>query len=237
MENLVLHVNSDAVNREQLAALPRVESTRYFQPIQHLDLVEGIDKALGNRGLKIQEEKLGLRRDAAMLFGVMKVGYRSTEDFVTSLGFRQALNRSMSIQIIAGASVFVCDNLAFSGSSIILRQPHNWGFNLAGELAGAVSRWESKADDLIKGIETLKDHKLTDTEAKALVCDAFTKGIMPLRFLPDVVHEYLEPEHKEFEPRTAWSLQNAFTEVQKQMPLTTRMVASQDIGKFFELAN
>lgn len=235
MENLVLHVNSDAVTREQLAALPRVESTRYFQPVQHIELVEGIEKALENRGLKIQEEKLGLRRDGAMLFGVAKVGYRGSEDFVTALGFRQALDRSMSIQIVAGASVFVCDNLAFSGTSIVLRQRHTWRFSLAGELAGAVGRWENRADVLIAGIESLKAHPLTDTEAKAMICDAFAQGIMPLRFLPDVVHEYKAPKHEEFAPRTAWSLQNAFTEIQKQMPLTTRMVAAQDIGKFFNL--
>jgi hypothetical protein len=236
MNDLILHVNSDAVSREALAVLPRVESTPYFQPIQHIELVEGIEKALDNKGLKIQDEKLGLRRDGAMLFGVMKVGYQETQDFVTTLGFRQALDRSMSIQMIAGVSVFVCDNMAFSGSSIILRQKHSWRFSLAGELSGAVSRWQQKADSFVVGIDFLKSQSLTNTEAKAMICDAFAQGIMPLRFLPDVVHEYLKPRHEEFAPRTAWSLQNSFTEVQKQMPLTTRMVASQDIGKFFKLA-
>lgn len=236
MNDLVLHVNSDAVTREQLAVLPRVESTQYFQPVQHIELVEGIEKALDNRGLKIQDEKLGLRRDGAMLFGVMKVAHQQTEDFITTLGFRQALDRSMSIQMIAGVNVFVCDNMAFSGSSIVLRQRHTWRFHLAGELSGAVSRWQGKADAFVEGIQSLKSQWLTDTEAKAMICDAFAQGIMPLRFLPDVVNEYLKPSHEEFAPRNAWSLQNSFTEVQKQMPLTTRIVASQDIGKFFKLA-
>lgn len=65
MSDLILHCNSDAVTREQLAALPRVESTPHFQPIQHIDLVQGIDTALQHRGLAIKEEKLGLRRDDA----------------------------------------------------------------------------------------------------------------------------------------------------------------------------
>lgn len=138
--------------------------------------------------------------------------------------------------MIAGVSVFVCDNMAFNGSSIVLRQRHTWRFHLAGELSNAVSRWQVKADAFVDGIQTLKSQILTDTEAKAMICDAFAQGIMPVRFLGDVLHEYLQPRHEEFSPRTAWSLQNAFTEVQKQMPLTSRMVASQDLGKFFKLA-
>lgn len=236
MSDLILHAGADKVSREELAALPRVPGTQYFQPIQHIELVEGIEKALDARGLKVQGEQLGLRRDGAMLFGVMKVAYRETSDFVTTLGFRQALNRTMSIQMIAGASVFVCDNMAFSGESIVLRQRHNWSFHLAGELSSAVDRWKFKADCLVEDIATLKAKSITDIEAKALICDAFTEGIMPNRFLGDVVNEYLKPRHEEFAPRTAWSLNNAFTEVQKQMPLTSRMVASQDLGRFFKKA-
>lgn len=234
--DLILHVDADKVTRQQLSELPRVPSTPHFQPIQHIELIEGIEKALDNSGLKIQSEQLGLRRDGMMLFGVLKVAYRETSDFVTTLGIRQALNRTMSIQMVAGASVFVCDNMAFSGESIVLRQRHTWSFHLAGELAGAVSRWQQKADAFVDSIAALKAKTLSDLEAKAMICDAFTQGIMPARFLGDVVNEYLKPRHEEFAPRNAWSLNNAFTEIQKQMPLTTRMVASQDLGRFFKLA-
>jgi hypothetical protein len=192
-----------------------------------------LDKALANRGLRASSEQLGLRRDGQMLFGVMKVATADTSDFVTTLGFRQALDHTMSIQICAGASVFVCDNLAFSGETIVLRQRHNWSFHLSYQLTGAVGRWQQKSEALVTSINDLKSRQLSDTEAKAHICDVFAQGIMPARFLRDVVAEYQNPKHEEFAPRTAWSLNNAFTEIQKQMPLSTRLVASQDLGRYF----
>jgi len=197
--------------------------------------VSGLDAALANRGLRANSEQFGLRRDGQMLFGVMKVATIAANDFITTLGFRQALNRTMSIQICAGASVFVCDNMCFSGETIVLRQRHNWSFHLQSALTGAVGRWQQKTDALVASIATLKTRELSDTQAKAMICDVFAKGIMPTRFLPDVVSEYVNPKHAEFAPRTAWSLNNAFTEVQKQMPLTTRLSASQELGRYFEL--
>jgi hypothetical protein len=230
------HCNSDIVTREQLRALPPVPGTSTFQPIQHIALVEGLEKALANRGLKAAGEQYALRRDGLMLFGVLKIAHRETSEFITALGIRQALNRTMSIQMCAGASVFVCDNLCFRGDMIVLKQRHDWSFSITAELTGAVGRWQQHADILVDEINTLKNRTLSNIEAKAMICDVFTQGIMPSRFLSEVVKEYLEPRHEEFAPRTAWSLNNAFTEVQKQMPITTRVVASQDLGRFFKLA-
>jgi len=41
----------------------------------------------------------------------------------------------------------------------------------------------------------------------------------------------------EFRPRTAWSLHNAFTAVAKEMPITTRMPAIQELGRYFGMTN
>ena len=46
---LSAHVNSDIVTRDQLRALPPVPGTSTFQPVQHIDLVEGLERALANR--------------------------------------------------------------------------------------------------------------------------------------------------------------------------------------------
>ena len=39
------------------------------------------------------------------------------------------------------------------------------------------------------------------------------KGIIAQRMLPEVWREWREPGHEAFQPRTAWSLLNAFTSV------------------------
>jgi len=70
---------------------------------------------------------------------------------------------------------------------------------------------------------------------KKILHDVFAQQIMPVRFLPEVSSEYFaeEQRHEEFAPRTAWSLLNAFTEKAKAMPLTTRIKATQLVGKLF----
>jgi hypothetical protein len=57
----------------------------------------------------------------------------------------------------------------------------------------------------------LKEVPLSEIEAKALLHDAFLASKFPLRFFPEVSHEYFHPQYDEFAPGNAWSLYNAFT--------------------------
>jgi hypothetical protein len=78
---------------------------------------------------------------------------------------------------------------------------------------------------------------VSDTDAKAILHDVFVKGILPIRFLPEASSLYFELFVDEFRPRTAWSLHNAFTAVAKEMPITTRMPAIQELGRHFGMTN
>ena len=80
------------------------------------------------------------------------------------------------------------------------------------------------------------DCGLTDGAAKAFIHDAFVAGVMPVRFLPEVSQAYFQPDRPEFEPRTAWSLHNAFTGVAKAMPMPTRLPAIQELGRLFGMS-
>jgi hypothetical protein len=142
----------------------------------------------------------------------------------------------MSIQLCAGLSVFVCDNLAFRGDMIALRRKHTSGLNLRIELAGAVLRFQEHFGRLAGEVERLKERELPDLQAKALIHDAFAQGLFPVRFLPWVSRSYFAPDIPEFEPRTAWSLHNAFTGPAKVMLMTTRLPAIQALGKFFGMS-
>lgn len=229
---LIAHVNSDVVTREQLANIEPTElPTPSFRPVKHLDLVETIERSVASLNMKIEHEQFAVRRDGQMLFGVMKISHIVQSEYVTSLGFRHANNRTMSIQMVAGASVFVCDNMCFRGDSIVLRQRHTHSFSLTGQILDGLKRWKHETNVLVDEIERFRAIQLDDVRAKAFILDAFVQGIMPLRFMPDVVKEWKEPRHAEFAPRTLWSLNNAFTEVQKQMPVSTRFPASQDLGR------
>jgi hypothetical protein len=231
------HVNSDVVTRAQLAMLPAPVGTETFRPVPHIELVQTIENVVQERGLSVVEEKLALRRDGAMLFGVLKLRGLDTSDGFGAMGFRTANNKTMSIQIVAGLSVFVCDNLVFRGDLIALKRKHTSGLNLFGEIFSGVRKFIEHYRTLTNEIDGLKQRQLTNVEAKSIMHDVFVQGLMPMRFLPEVSKEYFDPRHAEFEPRTAWSLHNAFTEIAKEMPMTTRFDATEDIGRHFGMTS
>jgi hypothetical protein len=146
----------------------------------------------------------------------------------------------MALQGIAGMRVFVCDNMAFSGETIILRRKHTSGLNLLDEVVEALNQYEIHYRQLKAEIGDLRSYGMEDVAAKVLIHDIFAKQIMPVRYMPEVSNVYFnefvtsaEPKYAAFNDRTAWSLLNSFTEVAKEMPLTTRMDATQEIGAIF----
>jgi len=118
--NLISHVDTDIVTRQQLLAIPTPEPTATWRPIPHVELVDMLDRVLNHFSMHIREEQFALRRDGSVLFGVLQLAWGETQDGVAALGLRTANNKTMSLQICAGLSVFVCDNMAFRGDMIAL---------------------------------------------------------------------------------------------------------------------
>jgi hypothetical protein len=113
----------------------------------------------------------------------------------------------------AGSRVFVCDNLAFR-SDLMVRRKHspNGVAHFSADIAGAVMQLTSFKEAETARIAIMAETTMTDERADSLILRAaIGRGIIPLRAIPHVVREWNEPRHEQFEPRTAWSLFNAFT--------------------------
>jgi hypothetical protein len=234
---LLSHVDTDLVTREQLALVETPDSTRSFKPVPHIELIDTLEHVLKLNQITIRKEQFALRRDGLTLFGVLQLQYQDTPDGMAALGLRTSNNRTMSIQICAGMNVTVCDNMVFRGDLIALNRKHTAGLHLRTELNHAILRFQDHFGRLTGEIASLKERNVSDIEAKAVMHDVFTQGILPIRLLPDASALYFEPFVDEFRPRNAWSLHNAFTAVAKEMPITTRMPAIQELGRYFGMSN
>jgi hypothetical protein len=232
---LVAHVDTNLVTRAQLADLPPVQGTDTFKPVPHIELIESLEAALRNRNIRILREQFSINGSGNKLFGTLDVNIKGIAGSCASIGLRTANDKSMSIQMIAGMRIFVCDNMAFTGDLVCVKRRHTAHLNLFEELELAVTKYERHYRALKAEVNNLKDHELTDVEAKVIIYNVFAKEAMPVRLFPTVAHEYFEPRHAEFAPRNAWSLLNAFTEAAKLMPLTTRIDATQEVGRYFGL--
>jgi hypothetical protein len=172
--------------------------------------------AIQNAEFAVQDGNLeGRTWSGAKMFATLVLKHQR-DDFAFAIGLRTSNNKSMAISLVAGAKVFVCDNMALCGEADLLHQIHS-GNLTPGLLRMAVNQGVSKAIARFGSFESniidMKQRVISDTDAKANIYDAVVKGVIPQAFLPKVGQAYFEPPHAEFEPRTMWSLHNAYTEV------------------------
>ena len=107
---LMVHAGGIRRTRDELATLHTPEPTATWRPVPHADLVAELIKGLEVQGITVaRDEYATTGRDDARLFGVMDllIPDLGTPDFGMALGLRGANDRSMAIQVIAAARVFV----------------------------------------------------------------------------------------------------------------------------------
>jgi hypothetical protein len=62
---LLSHVDTNLVTRDQLRLVPVPEATRTWRPIPHIELVESLEQVLEQNQIAIQGEQFALRRDGS----------------------------------------------------------------------------------------------------------------------------------------------------------------------------
>ena len=87
-----------------------------------------------------------------------------------------------------------------------------------------------------KQVEVWQRSELTDVRAKVVIYEAFVEGRLEApKHLARTVHDlYFEPKYEEFEPRTIWSLSNAFTSAFKELDPIPQFRATAKLGEFLE---
>lgn len=210
---------------------------------EHFDAtIEGREIAVGkgkNYGVEVKRNPSNEKwlRHAA-IFAVLKLSKKGIAGTRYAIGVRAANDRSMSHQMVAGLNVFVCDNMAFCGDTVILSEKHLKSTDLGAQLDESLKTIKEKFSLLTDGISQLREQKIDDDRAGRLIMEASLKNILSEKcYVAQVWSEWQEPKHDEFKPRTMWSLNNAFTEVMKQLPEHLRMVKTQQLGELMGLGS
>lgn len=217
-------IGTEIVTREQLRRIPAPASTASWRPIAHVDLVEILQDRLEASGYRIEREKFAIQTNGLKLFGTLDLqnGHELGQGLGLALGFRHSNDKSLALQIVGGARVFVCENLSLSGDVEVFRNKHTHG--VFQRLRQSLGRYFG---GLGQQIELLKDRfgvwqaaKLDDDGAKVIIYDAIAKGIIPSRIRPEVHEAYFNAEQLGYEdcaPRSKWGLHNSFTRAIKAL--------------------
>ena len=233
MERLMAHAGAQKRSREQLVEILPPESTDTFKPIKHGDLVDEVHNALARRQLAVIKEEYAVSDDVMKLLGVLDLT-TSAQDFRFSIAIRNANDKSMRLGMVAGLRVFCCDNMAFSGDFFAIQAKHSKNLIPIDAISLGVDRIQRNFEPLNRQVEAWKQQQLTDGAAKSIICDAFIGDQLDVpKHIGKVVYDhYFNPKYPEFEPRTAWSLQNGFTSAFKQLEPVSQFKATAKLGSF-----
>jgi hypothetical protein len=213
--NLILHCGARTVTRDQVAGVATPARTATWVPVPHGRLLDGVQGCLERAGLHVVTEAHGLTREGNRYFGLLQVANGDNpDDFGLVVGLRNSHDQSFPACLAVGASVFVCDNLSFSGE-VKLARKHT--AHVERDLPALIERAVGPLGDLRRTQEArftaYKGLELTDGAAHDLVVRALDARVVPVTRIPAVLAEWRQPRHPEFrEGRTAWRLFNAFTE-------------------------
>jgi len=214
---LVLHAGAHAATREQVYETITPQATETHVPISHGTLLTLVTKALISSGLTVVGEAFGLWRDAQRFFGVLEVkNGQAHDDYGMLVGIRNSHDRSFAASLGLGSRVFVCDNMAFSAEVKIARVHSKFIMrDLPGLVDKGIGLLGNRREYQDRRIASYKDAVLTDKDAHDIVIRALLSRAINVQRVDDVVEQWYEPNHKDFEPRTVWSLFNGFTEALK----------------------
>ncbi len=221
MSNLLMHSGGQYVDLNDLQNVSLPEETRTYKPVSHYDLalnLADISKGL-LRDYELEKSQFGLARDGNQMFGLMTYRNGVSDSMGLSIGFRNSYDKSMSVGIAIGASVFVCDNLCLTGDIAIMRKhTQNIWSDLEELTITTIYRSQHNFHRIVEDSEEMRGRYLGNDDAFRLLGLLYGNDVISPRQIPIVKNEWLKPSHDEFEDRNVWSLYNACTEAMKSCP-------------------
>ena len=223
------------MTREQLAEVPTPAATRTHVPIPHNKVVETLTETLGFRHIGVVGEEYAVSKDGMRMFGIVDLE-SSFDGCRFAIGVRNSHDKSFRLSLTVGLRVFVCENLAFSGDFTPVLAKHTKNFSLEDSMSIGVDRMQRNFEPMKRQVEEWRARQLSVGAAKLIIYQAFIESDLEApKHLARKVHDlYFDPQHQEFEPRTMWSLSNAFTSAFKQLDPIPQFKATAKLGGFLQ---
>lgn len=232
---LVVHRGGWEATKADLAAVPVPEPTGSYFPVPYARYVEEVELHMPRFGLEVRSSEFALAREGAQMFGVLTCSNgRGATDYALAIGLRSSYDRSLAVGATLGSRCFVCDNLAFSGEvSMSRKHTVNVFRDLPDLIYKMLSQVSSMRERMDAEIAAMKARELVAAQAHHLMVEAIRANVLPASRLPKVLEAWEDPRHEAFTPRTAWSLFNAFTEIQKSNAPRAQMDGSLRLSALF----
>lgn len=195
------------------------EATSTYKPIKHSLVAETVKRyAEAHLGPAINES-YGTSADGLRFFGctTFESPLSRKDDrrgpTALAIGYRSGYDKRLSLGLVSGSSVMVCENLCFAGDfRATRRHTKNVMSALSAVLAETIRA--AKAEH-VRGeafYNLLAENKLSDREFYRLMGLCLGERALSSSQVTAALKDWRRPRYKEFEPRDAWSAYNCANE-------------------------
>jgi hypothetical protein len=193
-------------------------------------------ESLGFRQIGVLREEYAVSRDGMKMFGVLDLEPLLVPGCRIAIGIRNSHDKGMRLGLTIGARVLVCMNMAFHGDFQPVFAKHSNSFSLVDAISVGIDRMQRNFEPMRRQVETWKAQQLTSATAKLVIYRAFIVDELDApKHLARRVHEsYFALQHEDFQPRTLWSLSNAFTSAFKELDPIPQFNATAKLGPYLE---
>lgn len=233
MQGLLAHCGAEKLGRQDLLALTTPEATNTHKPVPHADVIQALIESLGFRRLQVIRDEYAVTPDGNRMFGFLQINEGDSE-VSFAIGCRNSHDKTFSLGLTVGYRVFVCDNLSFHGDFTPISRKHSKNLDVVEVIGGAVDKMQRHFEPMRRQIDVWKGFELPDIRAREVIYHAFIEQRLdvPRHLARHVHHEYFNPTIPDFEPRTMWSLSNAFTSAFKKLEPVPQMQATARLAPF-----
>jgi len=233
------------VSRERLLEIPVPErlperlkgcNSRFWLPVQHGQLAAAVSDCARSRSYPVRDERWYLCRRKQGLIGVMYMGKPPEGASAPSgvelcFGIRHSNDGYWAMTVVVGANVIVCGNGLITGEYVVSRK-HTTHADIPDLVTRGFDLWREKLPGVNRLVERFRSIPVEDSDERRIVVEAGRRGIFPWKDIGKIDEFWRRPEQNEFEPRTAWSLLNAFTATVRDSSASLqmkRLVASREL--------
>jgi hypothetical protein len=246
---LVVHCGGKVVALNDLQAYEIPEATRSYNPIGHYELAEYIKKTATDLiGAPPVRESYAVTKDGARMFGIQVfgkdlvlcteckgmgrlggencpfcegTGWMTGDEYGFAIAHRNSYDKSMSVGVAMGHSVFVCDNLAINGEIKILRKhTRNCWEDIDQHLLHSLVRKRPQLQEqFAEDVDFMKTQPMSVEDGYRLIGLLMGRKILVATQAGVALHQWNDlPLERPTAPHTGWQFYNSCTQALKSSP-------------------
>lgn len=225
------------IELDELRKIETPERTKTWNPIAHISVYEEVEKSLANLGIKTIDTIIDTNKKGTNAFVTHRIDLGDAElngERYPELGWRNSIDKKLSLGFTSGATVIVCSNLVFSGSWLDFRK-HNKFLNeySVREMANSgISQMIKNTYKWNSWHETLKQIPSSKEHTDHLFMCMLKEGAVSSNQILDLVNAYDEESKRYGE--SLYTAFNCASQTFRELSLPTISSRSAILNKIIE---